>query len=232
MSSDLEAIFFSVLGGIVPALLWLWFFLREDKRHPEPKWLLVLAFFAGMIAVYIVLPLEQVALEHASGTLLIVLWATIEEGVKYLAALGIVLWRKAVDEPLDTIIYMVTLALGFAASETILFLLEPFGKHALAEGVLTGNLRFIGASLLHTLSSGIIGFAMAYSFYMKPLRRIAYLYTGLVCAIVLHSLFNFFILKSDGKDTAIVFFFVWLGIIAFFLLFEKAKRITRPLTSK
>ncbi len=226
---SLEPLFFSMLGGIVPALLWLWFFLREDRQHPEPKRLLVFSFLAGMVAVYIVLPLEQIAMEHAGGILLIVLWATIEEVVKYLAALSIVLWRKAVDEPLDTIIYMITLALGFAASETILFLLEPFGKYALTEGILTGNLRFIGASLLHTLSSGIIGFAMAYSFYRPPVRRTIYVYTGLVCAIVLHSLFNFFILKNDGKDTAIVFFFVWLGIIVLFLLFEKAKRITRPL---
>lgn len=225
----LEPLFFSVLGGIAPALLWLWFFLREDRQHPEPKRLLVFSFIAGMIAVYIVLPLEQIAMEHAAGALLIILWATIEEGVKYLVALIVVLWRKAVDEPLDTIIYMITLALGFAASETILFLLEPFGKHALTEGALTGNLRFIGASLLHTLSSGIVGFAMAYGFYRSPVRKVAYLYTGLVCAIVLHSLFNFFILKNDGKDTAIVFFFVWLGIIALFLLFEKAKRITRSL---
>lgn len=227
-----EALFFSILGGILPALLWLLFFLREDKRHPEPKWLLMLTFLAGMAAVYVVLPLEQVALEYASGTLLIFLWAVIEEVIKYFFAFACTLWRRAVDEPLDTIIYMVTLALGFAASETILFLLEPFGNAALTEGVLTGNLRFMGASLLHTLSSGIVGFAMAYGFYQSRARRVLYLYTGLGCAIILHTLFNFFILTSDGKDTATVFFFVWLGIITLFLLFEKAKRITRPLTRK
>lgn len=227
-----EPIFFSALGGMLPALLWLLFFLREDKRHPEPKWLLILTFIAGMAAVYVVLPLEQWALQYFSGTLLIVIWSTIEEGVKYLAALVVVLWRRAADEPLDMIVYMITLALGFAASETVLFLLAPFGDQAIAEGVLTGNLRFIGASLLHTLSSGIVGFAMAYGYYRSSAARTLYLYTGLGCAIVLHSLFNFFILKSNGNNTAIVFFFVWLGIIVLFLLFEKAKRIRRPLTQR
>lgn len=218
-----------MIGGIVPALIWLAFFLREDKQRPEPKLLLFLAFLGGTAAVCFVLPLEQLALDQANGAFLIVLWATIEEVIKYLVVLILILWRKAVDEPIDTIIYMVTLALGFAACESALFLIEPFAKQAFTEGILTGNMRFIGASLLHTLSSGIVGFSIAYSFYKTRTKKILYLCTGLFSAIVLHSLFNFFILESDGKDTAVVFFFVWFGIITLFFLFEKAKRITRPL---
>ena len=124
-------------GGILPALLWLWFWLKEDKARPEPRGLIMLAFIAGMITVPLVIPLEKMACEIVTqnsgclttgsfqGILLIVLWAAIEELMKYGSAVLTVLRRKAVDEPLDPVIYMITIALGFAALENTFFLMNP-----------------------------------------------------------------------------------------------------------
>ena len=44
-------IFLSLIGGILPALFWLYFWLREDKLKPEPRSLIMLSFFGGMAAV-------------------------------------------------------------------------------------------------------------------------------------------------------------------------------------
>ena len=46
-----NTIFFSFLLGIVPALVWLWFWLREDTKHPEPRSLILLTFFYGALSV-------------------------------------------------------------------------------------------------------------------------------------------------------------------------------------
>ena len=43
--------------------------------------------------------------------------------LKYLMAAAFILWRNAVDEAPDYVIYMFTVALGFAAAENMLFLL-------------------------------------------------------------------------------------------------------------
>jgi RsiW-degrading membrane proteinase PrsW (M82 family) len=223
-----DAVLYAFLGGLVPALLWLWFFLREDRRHPEPKKFIVIAFLAGMASVLFVLPAERLALSFFSGTALTIVWAGIEELFKYFAAAISVLWRNAVDEPIDAIVYMITVALGFAALETGLFLLEPLMDGDISAGILTGNLRFVGAALLHTLSSAAIGIMISLAFYKRPAVRRLYLYTGLVIATSLHTLFNFFIMAQNGKHIPLVFFFVWVGIIALFLMFERAKRITRP----
>ncbi|OYV27065.1 MAG: hypothetical protein B7W98_02600, partial [Parcubacteria group bacterium 20-58-5] len=78
-----------------------------------------------MLAVPLALPLEQYV-EHAprlSGFSILVGWATIEEVLKYLAAAVFILWRSAVDEAPDYVIYMITVALGFAAAENMLFLI-------------------------------------------------------------------------------------------------------------
>jgi RsiW-degrading membrane proteinase PrsW (M82 family) len=42
----------AILGGIGPAMLWLWFWLKEDRLHPEPKALLTRVFLFGGLAVF------------------------------------------------------------------------------------------------------------------------------------------------------------------------------------
>ncbi|KKR45403.1 MAG: hypothetical protein UT81_C0014G0020 [Parcubacteria group bacterium GW2011_GWA2_40_14] len=56
------------LLGLVPALFWLWFWLKEDI-HPEPLKMITLSFLGGMLAVLFVLPLEQlIYLSHHIGS--------------------------------------------------------------------------------------------------------------------------------------------------------------------
>ena len=56
---DPKTIILAIVAGVIPALLWLWFWLREDREHPEPKGLLLITFFLGVIAVLFVLPIEK-----------------------------------------------------------------------------------------------------------------------------------------------------------------------------
>lgn len=228
---DVSTMLYAFLGGLLPALLWLWFFLREDKLHPEPRSILITSFIAGMLTVLAVLPVERGAMAYFSGAGLFLAWAAVEEVFKYLAAVLVAFWHKAADEPIDAIIYMITVALGFAAFETGLFLIEPLTAGDITSGILTGNLRFMGAALLHTLSSAALGTLIALSFYKSAYMKIASLFGGLVLATALHTLFNFFIMDSNGEKTSLVFFAVWLGIIILFLMFEKVKRVKRPLRS-
>lgn len=216
---------FALMGGVLPALFWLWFWLKEDKRNPEPRGFIILAFVAGMITVPLVIPLERIAEVYSYGSVTLILWAAIEEVMKYGMGMLVVLRRKVVDEPLDPIIYMITIALGFAALENTFFLLNP--SLDLFGGLITGNLRFLGASLLHTLASAAVGLSLALSFYRQASVKWFYVSIGLTFAVVLHTLFNFFIINSNGEKILTVFAFVWFGIILLLLWFEKIKRITR-----
>ena len=215
------------LAGLIPALFWLWFWLREDKCRPEPRTLITSAFIAGMLIVALVLPLQKFAMERFHGENLIFVWVIIEEVLKYVAALVVVLWNKAVDEPIDAIIYMITIALGFSALENALFIYNPLVTGDYANSFLTGNFRFLGATLLHVLASGTVGVFMALSYYKRDIVRIASATVGLFVAILLHALFNFFIMDASGETVLGVFMFVWMGVIVFFLLFEKVKLIEK-----
>jgi protease PrsW len=215
------------LAGLIPALFWLWFWLREDKAHPEPKALLATSFIAGMLIVPLVLPLQQFAMERFQGDNLIFVWVIIEEILKYSAALIVVLWNKAVDEPIDAIIYMITIALGFSALENALFIFNPLADGDFVNSFITGNFRFLGATLLHTLASGTVGIAMALSYYARSSIKVFVATFGLFVAIILHALFNFFIMDANGGTVLVVFMFVWMGIVVLFLIFEKVKLLEK-----
>ena len=129
------------------------------------------------------------------------------------------------DEPIDWPIYMITAALGFAALENALFLREPISNGATVVSLLTGQLRFLGSTLLHSVASGILGIGLGLSVGMRGFKRKWYILMGLIFAIALHSVFNFFIIRNDGNDFLKVFAFLWVVTIIVMLLFEKVKRM-------
>lgn len=215
----------AIVSGLIPALFWLWFWLREDKKHPEPYLLIAITFIAGMAVVPLALPLQRLAIDLYAGHNLIYVWVIIEEVLKYAVALAIIFWNRAVDEPIDMVIYMVTIALGFAALENALFILNPITVGDYLNSTLTGSFRFLGATLLHVLASGTVGVFLAFAFYKTNGAKLLYGMMGLCLAIVLHALFNFFIMDASGETILGVFLFVWIGIIILFLVFEKIKHI-------
>lgn len=223
-----QYILFALLGGLLPSLLWLWFWNKEDRLHPEPKRLLLLAFIMGAVAVAVAIPLQQIVRDTLGGDTnpaVIMAWAGIEESLKYLLVLSAVLWRKAVDEPIDMLIYMLTVALGFSAIENTLFLINPIISDSTLSVIVTGNFRFFGATLLHLLSSSVIGIALALSFYKGASARLTYTIVGVILATILHTTFNLFILNSASNNMIQIFAFVWLGIIILLLFFEKIKKM-------
>ncbi|MEK7514395.1 MAG: PrsW family glutamic-type intramembrane protease [Patescibacteria group bacterium] len=240
MTNYPTVVFWALAGGILPALVWLLFWLREDRKHPEPKGLIALAFIAGMIAVLLVLPFEMITASLVAPFeqffyglfsqplfLTFLIWAFLEETFKYVASYITVLRRKEMNEPVDAAIYLITTALGFSALENAFFLLQPFLNGDWVGGVVSGNFRFIGASLLHVIASATVGMFVGMAFYKgKSARRMATLW-GLVCAIILHALFNLFIIENSGAYTFVVFASVWVLVIVLMLFFQKIKKVRR-----
>ena len=223
--------FFLILcAGILPALIWLWFWLKEETRRPEPRGMILLSFFAGAFAILVVLPLQALAQKFFTpGLLLILSWATVEEAIKLMMAYFIAFRSPSYDEPIDAMVYLTTVALGFAAFENVLFLLNGIAD-GIAISIVTASMRFIGATLLHVFSSATLGGIIAMSFCKSRPKKVAYAIVGLITASVLHTLFNLFIINPEwlGESVNIltVFATLWLGIIALLLFFEKIKSVT------
>jgi len=223
-----DTLLYALLGGILPVLLWLWFWLKEDARRPEPRGLIILSFIAGMVIIVIAIPLEKLAYSTIANTgTLLVVWAVIEEVLKFGAVLFIAMRSRFFDEPTDPLVYMITVALGFAAIENTFFLLGPLANGEIWTGVMTGNLRYVGAALLHVAASSAVGIALGLAYYRSRVVKLFASFVGLFIAIVLHALFNFFIMRDNGNDMLIVFLHLWVAIVIVILFFERLKRMVR-----
>ena len=171
-----------VIFGLAPSFIWLCFYIRKDA-HPESNKMVLKIFSFGMTMTIIAAILELGAQKTVeSGTnfvqdsvflssvsfvlyncliiFLILLNAFIEEYIKYAVVKETVLNNSAFDEPTDAMIYMIIVGLGFAAVENmlILFSMENFFGMQTAY---VWSLRFFGATLLHALCSGTVGYFLA-----------------------------------------------------------------------
>jgi len=227
MMHDPKTLLFAFLGGIVPSLLWLWFWLKEERSEKEPKKIITAVFILGMISVIFVIPLQKfIQANVLNANTELILWAGVEEIIKYLVVV-IILWNtRFIDRPIDWPIYLITSALGFAALENTMFLLKPFSLGETTVGLLTGSLRFLGSTLLHSIASAVIGIALGLSFYMDSFLKKIYLIIGITLATTLHTVFNFFIINNKGSDFISVFAFLWVVTIIIMLLFEKMRRMS------
>jgi len=223
---DPKTLLFAILGGVIPAIFWLWFWLKqEDNEEREPIGLIILCFLMGAFIVLVAIWLEKSTINlFAQKIWQVIAWASIEEILKFAAVSVLILGSRVVNEPIDYPMYFIATALGFAALENVLFLLDPLQTSGTIVGMMTGNLRFLGSTLLHAIASAMVGSAIGLSFYLKKMRAL-YIFIGLIFAISLHSVFNFFIMKGSGENFLGVFGFLWVVTIINILIFEKLKRM-------
>lgn len=195
-----------IIFGVFPSVIWLLFYLRKDT-HPESNRMILKIFFYGMIAAIPAILLEMGILGefrklNLSPILISVLSifigvALVEEFLKYLVVKGKVLRSPELDEPIDVPLYMIIAALGFAASENILILLSLGPTFLFGEVFSVSVFRFLGATFLHALCSGVLGFFLALSFFDLK-NRGKFLLLGIVLATLLHGLYNFAIIEVEG----------------------------------
>ncbi|MDE2041158.1 MAG: PrsW family intramembrane metalloprotease [Patescibacteria group bacterium] len=217
---------YATIAGLVPSLIWLVFWIREDSAQMEPRLMLIISFVAGMCVVAVALFLEQYTAGFIIGdTTRYVVWAAIEELMKFTAVAIVALNTDWNDEPIDAMIYCIVVALGFAAVENTLFALGPLSAGSIAESIVNDNMRFIGATLVHTVSSALPGFALGWAFYRGYLTKFFALILGLSAAVALHAAFNLSIINSVGADTLRTFAWVWGAVVILIVLFEEVKAV-------
>lgn len=223
-----SAFLYALIAGLIPSFIWLYFWTREDLHHPEPKSLIAGTFFAGAIAVLFAIFAEQYVAGLVSDPVIrYSAWATIEEVLKFIAVGLVALGASSNDEPIDAMVYCIVAALGFAALENMLFLMGPLSNGEIARSIVTGNMRFIGATLVHIASSASIGFALGITFYKKRFVRIFAAIIGLGVAILIHTSFNISIVNASSGDTLKTFAWIWGAIVILIILFEEVK-VVRP----
>lgn len=210
------------LMGVIlaSALFWMQYVDLKDRRQPEPRRRLLLAFLLGFVAwglsVLTFTALDAVGVPDIkwgdrgwTAVFCFLIVGPLEEGTKALMAyLFVFRWREF-DEPIDGFVYAAAIALGFASLENFDSLpnLEWSGQLA----------RTIALPITHTLFSAIWGFGAAHArFAVAPgRRRLCWQLGTLALAMMAHGLYDYVIfayqatLATSGIALAIWALVIW-----------------------
>ncbi len=225
--------FILITLGILPSLLWLALYLREDE-HPEPSRLLLRTFLFGALAAPFAAGIEFMLIDVleafslpallANVILFIVIIGMTEEYMKYLAVRLTEEPSASFDEPADAMIYMIVAALGFAAVENVLAVFSPYiVTHGDILEVL--GLRFLSATLLHVLAAALMGYFLAQKHFFYRKWQIV---KGVVVAGILHGLYNILTLESADFErlgvTLLIVVLLAAMAVSVNILFYKLKK--------
>jgi RsiW-degrading membrane proteinase PrsW (M82 family) len=190
-------------GLLVSTSMWAWVLRRYDKLEPEPiKVLLRVGLLGGLISVIPAI-IGNSLVEHFLGldgfvhdfsrriSLPLALGAAVfiginEETWKFLATLRLVKKLPEFDQPIDSMIYAMTVALGFAAIENVEYIVH-YGA-----GVLVA--RSLLSMPIHLACAAIWGYGLARArFISRPRKYLKTVLPYLLTAAGVHAAFDFFI---------------------------------------
>lgn len=166
-------------------------------------------FLLGCVCTFLVFPLQDLIVPALDLRLdgsatndwwyCVIAIGLVEEVVKLIPLLLIVLFTKQADEPFDLILYGSISALGFAFIENTMYLSET-SLYAVGG-------RVLYASVAHMFFTSIIAYCMAMArHYGKPI--ILGIGAGLVLAAFAHGFYNFWLMAADRPAVLTTVFFL------------------------
>ena len=191
--------FLKISAAIIgPAAFWIGYFYYKDRRRPKPLVNLVEAYLLGLLSGFVCIEfygvLARAGLTADFQAVLtrstqmqflsysVVFVGLVEEIFKFIPFILVVLRFKAFDEPIDGIVYVAALAVGFASFENLGYL--PLMKGPAFLG------RAVASPLTHTVFSSIWGYAVGKARLSRTSITVASL-IGLGLAGFAHGLFDF-----------------------------------------
>ncbi|WP_078380154.1 glutamic-type intramembrane protease PrsW [Sutcliffiella halmapala] len=201
-----------VSAGIAPGLALLSYFYLRDKFQKEPIAYVFKIFTFGALLVFPLMFIQYVIeLELGITSSFIkafLLSGLLEEFFKWFILIYLVYQNAHFDEHYDGIVYGVSVSLGFATAENILFLF--------ANGV---ELAF-GRAILPVSSHALFGVIMGYylgkgKFSFKQNDRKLWLSLSLIIPFFLHGTYDIILFSQNNWGFYMVPFMVflwWLGL--------------------
>jgi RsiW-degrading membrane proteinase PrsW (M82 family) len=220
----------ALLVPTLPGILWLALLYRTDRYEPEPKRLVALTFFFGLLSIIPALLIERLA-EHAYpylgsieaaagqpvgafvdavplGVACFLIIGPAEELFKFLAVRLYIYRHPEFDEPLDGVIYSSAAALGFASLENVFYVADFDGGHLTIRWSLLGVRAFL-ALPGHVIFAAMWGAALGRRRF-DPRYAV---WPSLLLAAGLHGLYDFILMWPPTRPAIILYMSLMVPLV-------------------
>lgn len=225
---------------LIPTVLWLYYFYRQDRLEPEPKTRILGVFLLAALLTETVgyklvtdwfwVPGWASSLNVSSLLAAVLISGFTWQAIAYIAVRVVVYTTTEFDERMDGIVYGTMAGLGVATIINLHYVLDHGGV-ALAPGVI----HIVTSVLAQASFSGVLGYFMAQAkFEHKPVWWVP---AGLVVAAVLNGIVVWLIneVSADGLNVA-----PWrslalglaVAVVAFVTLLALMRQATRSALSR
>ncbi|APH04575.1 glutamic-type intramembrane protease PrsW [Bacillus weihaiensis] len=211
-----------ISAGIAPGLALLSYFYLKDQYESEPFYLVFRSFIFGALLVFpimfiqYVLEVEMVFNSDFLYTFVAV--GLLEEFFKWFILFFTIYQHVQFDEHYDGIVYGVSVSLGFATLENILYLFANGVEYAIGRAILPVS--------SHALFGVIMGYYLGKGKFSQGESRKKWIFLSWSLPILLHSIY----------DSILLTYLNWRYIMLPFMLFlwwfalHKAKKAKQKLT--
>jgi len=194
---------FSVIASAVaPGIALLTFFYLKDKYDAEPIHMVIRIFLLGLLIVIPVMIIQRgltLWLGHEPFVQSFFISAGVEELLKWIVLYYIIYNHVEFDEPYDGIVYAVTVSLGFATVENVMY---AWYSHA---SIGTMFIRALLPVSGHALFGVIMGYYFGRARFSNGVRTKRFLVYSLLIPLLFHGTYD--LILSTVTD-----YWLWLMI--------------------
>jgi RsiW-degrading membrane proteinase PrsW (M82 family) len=211
---------FGFLGAVIILPCWL-LFLRQIDVYENEKWkYIILTCGLGMIFTFGTYLITDLIHEHLhfelNGNVLndffyaIFGIGAVEEFVKFLPLLIMLLFTKEVNEPIDYIIYASVSAIGFSFVENLMYFNE--GSLFIIHG------RALSSVISHMFDASVVAYGLILCRYKNHGNIYVSFFLSFLVAAFAHGFYDFWLVNDYVSDFSfitfffMIFTFVWYNI--------------------
>ncbi len=210
------------IASIGPGLIWLWLFYRQDRYEPEPVRKILKIYLIGLVLVVPAGLLEQIWRQPMMNSLQNGDWisflglaflviALIEEGLKSIGLIWMTVNSQELDEPVDGAIYGITLGLGFASLENLLW--------ASVFGLGVAILRAVVTTFAHASFTGWMGYYIS-KYRLEPKHEWMFLWKGFLVAFIAHGAYDFLLFLRNPAASLLAILLIAALLVSLYLVMQ------------
>ncbi|MED4400734.1 glutamic-type intramembrane protease PrsW [Metabacillus fastidiosus] len=195
-----------ISAGIAPGLALLSYFYLKDQYETEPFYMVFRSFILGALLVFPIMFIQYVLEVEAVFTSSIltafIAYGFLEEFFKWFILFFTIYQHVHFDEHYDGIVYGVSVSLGFASVENILYLFANGLEFAIGRAILPVS--------SHALFGVIMGYYLGKGKFTLKSNQLKWIMISVFLPIFLHGLYDTLLINFKSGRYIILPFMIFL----------------------